>query len=160
MARVGLWGRLTSTFKPPTADSRLWAVERAVTNLHVWIFQRTNGRVLGAFDGAPLLILHHRGARTGLPRRTPMIYLPDGENLVVVASMGGQPKHPAWYHNLRAHPDVEADVRGGRRALRARRATDAEAAALWPRLSAMWPAWDVYKTRTARTFPVVICEPR
>lgn len=90
-----------------------------------------------------------------------MIYLADGENVVVVASMGGMPKNPAWFHNLTAWPDqVEIDVCGGRRAVTARRATPAEADALWPRLTEIWPAWDTYKTRTDRDFPVMILEPR
>jgi deazaflavin-dependent oxidoreductase (nitroreductase family) len=74
--------------------------------------------------------------------------------------MGGQETNPAWFHNLIAHPDVEVQIGGERRPVRARRATQAEADALWPQLTAMWPAWDTYKTRTDREFPVFFLEPR
>jgi deazaflavin-dependent oxidoreductase (nitroreductase family) len=143
----------------PRPDGPLGVLTRIATKTHVAIFKGTKGRVMGNFDGAPLLVLHHRGARSGLPRETPIIYLEDGENLVVVASMGGQEVNPAWYHNLRAHPDVEVQIGGDRRRVHARLASKAEADALWPRLTAMWPAWDTYKTRTDREFPVFFLEP-
>lgn len=157
----GVWGWITATFPAPKPGGLGWRIERAVTAAHVWVFQRTRGRVLGSFDGAPLLVLHSTGAKSGLRRRTPMIHLVDGDNLVVVASIAGNPKNPAWYYNLRAHPDdVEVDVRGGRHRVRARQADAAEAGALWPRLEALWPAWKTYQTRTDREFPVMILEPR
>ena len=88
--------------------------------------------------------------------------MPDGENLVIVASLLGAAKNPAWYHNLRAHPDdVEVDLRGGRRRVRAREATPAEAAALWPRLFQTYPPYrrtDI--SRTERELPIMILEPR
>jgi deazaflavin-dependent oxidoreductase (nitroreductase family) len=83
----------------------------------------------------------------------------DGENFVIVASIGGNPKNPAWYHNLVAHPDTEIDVPGGRR-VRARQATREEAAELWPRLTENYPPFKTYVTRTDREFPVMILEPR
>jgi deazaflavin-dependent oxidoreductase (nitroreductase family) len=138
----------------------MWRVENAVTALHVRIFRASRGRLLASFDGAPLCVLHHRGARTGVPRETPMIHLPDGERSVIVASMGGNPRNPAWYHNLRAHPDVEIETARGRARVRAREATPEEAAAYWPRLLELWPAWETYMTRTTRTFPVIVLEPR
>jgi deazaflavin-dependent oxidoreductase (nitroreductase family) len=156
----GFWGWLTATFVVPKPGSALWRVENAVNDLHVWIFQRSRGRVLGTFDGAPLLVLHTRGAKTGRPRQSPMIYLRDDERIVVVASIGGNPRNPGWYHNLRADPDAEVEIAGGRRQVRARQATAEEAAALWPRLHDMWPAWQTYKTRTDREFPVMILERR
>jgi F420H(2)-dependent quinone reductase len=107
------------------------------------------------------LILHHTGAKSGVRRQSPVIHMPDGESLVIVASLLGSPKNPAWYHNLRAHPDdVEVDVRGGRRAVRARQATREEAAELWPRLVETYPPFKTYVTRTDREFPVMILESR
>ena len=158
--RKGFYGRLTAAVKAPTDASRAWVLVRAATGLHAAVFRASGGRLMSRFDGAPLLVLHHRGARTGEPRSTPLIHLRDGENVVVVASMGGQPKNPAWYHNLRAHPEVEIELGGRRRPVSARLATPEEAARLWPRLSAMWPAWEDYKTRTEREFPVFVLEPR
>jgi deazaflavin-dependent oxidoreductase (nitroreductase family) len=144
----------------PKPDGPLFVLTKISTKLHVAIFRTTKGRLMGTFDDAPLLVLHHRGAKTGQPRQTPIIYLEDGANLVVVASMGGQDKNPSWFHNLGAHPDVEVEIRGERRPVTARRATQAEADALWPRLLRMWPAWETYKTRTDREFPVFLLEPR
>jgi deazaflavin-dependent oxidoreductase (nitroreductase family) len=132
-----------------------------MTRMHVCVFQRTRGRVGGTLDGAPLLVLHHTGAKSGVRRQSPAIHMPDGENLVIVASLLGSPRNPAWYHNLRAHPDdVEVDVRGGRRAVHARQATREEAAELWPRLVEAYPPFKTYVTRTDRKFPVMILEPR
>jgi deazaflavin-dependent oxidoreductase (nitroreductase family) len=143
----------------PKPGGPLFVLTKISTKVHVAIFKGTKGRVMGKFDDAPLLVLHHRGAKTGQPRETPIIYLEDGPNLVVVASMGGQEKNPSWFHNLIAHPDVEVQIGGERRPVHARRATQAEAAALWPRLNLMWPAWETYKTRTDREFPVFFLEP-
>jgi deazaflavin-dependent oxidoreductase (nitroreductase family) len=127
----------------------------------VCVFQRTRGLVGGTLDGAPLLILHHTGAKSGARRQSPVIHMSDGESLVIVASLLGSPKNPAWYHNLRAHPDdVEVDVRGGRRAVRARQAIREEAAELWPRLVETYRPFETYVTRTDREFPVMILEPR
>lgn len=120
----------------------------------------TKGRVGGQFDDAPVLILHHVGRRSGERRQTPLIYLRDGEDLVVVGSMGGSPKHPAWYRNVRDAPDVEVEIRGRRHPVRAREADAAERERLWPALLEMWPAWEDYTRRTERAFPVLILTPR
>ena len=157
----GLSGWISATVRAPKPGSLAWKLNTAMTVMHVRLFQRTRGRVGGTLDGAPLLILHHTGTKSGVRRQSPAIHMRDGENLVIVASLLGSPKNPAWYHNLRAHPDdVEVDVRGGRRAVRARQATRAEAARLWPRLFATYPPFQTYVTRTERELPVMILEPR
>ena len=154
-------GWISATVKAPKPGSLAWKLNTVATRMHVRIFQRTGGRIGGTLDGAPLLVLHHTGAKTGARRQSPAIHMRDGENLVVVASLLGAPKNPAWYHNLRAHPDdVEVDVRGGRRRVRARRATRAEADDLWPRLFETYPPFQTYATRTDRELPVMILEPR
>lgn len=73
-------------------------------------FQANEGRVGGIFEGAPLLLLHHTGARSGTSRINPLVYLPDGERYVIFASKAGAPTNPDWYHNLMAHPDVKIEV--------------------------------------------------
>jgi deazaflavin-dependent oxidoreductase (nitroreductase family) len=157
----GLSGWISATVKPPRPGTFGWKVNNALSRMHVRIFQRTGGRIAGTLDGAPLLVLHHTGAKSGVRRQTPTIHMPDGENYVIVASIGGNPKNPAWYHNLKANPDdVQVDVRGGRRKVRARQATPDEAAQLWPRLVQTYPAFKTYMTRTTREFPVMILEPR
>ena len=157
----GLTGWISATVRPPTPGGLGWKLNTAMTQMHVRVFQCTRGRLLGTLDGAPLLVLHHTGAKTGARRQNPTVHMPDGENLVIVASIGGNPKNPAWYHNLRAHPDeVEVDVRGGSRPVRARQATPEEAAELWPRLFKTYPPFKTYVTRTDRELPVMILEPR
>jgi deazaflavin-dependent oxidoreductase (nitroreductase family) len=154
-------GWISATVRAPEPGSLGWRLNTAMTRLHVCVFQRTRGLVGGTLDGAPLLILHHTGAKSGARRQSPVIHMSDGESLVIVASLLGSPKNPAWYHNLRAHPDdVEVDVRGGRRAVRARQATREEAAELWPRLVETYRPFETYVTRTDREFPVMILEPR
>jgi deazaflavin-dependent oxidoreductase (nitroreductase family) len=158
--RKGRWGRLTSRFAAPQPGGFGWKLENWGTALHVWLFHRSRGHILGTMDGAPVCILYHRGARTGEPRQSPVIPLLDGDRVVIVASIAGNPRHPAWYHNLKADPDVEIEVAGRRRPMRARLASAAEADELWPRLLEVWPAWEDYKRRTSRVFPVFVCEPR
>ena len=84
----------------------------------------------------------------------------DGEDLVIVASKGGYPRHPAWLHNLRAHPDTEVQIGAERIRVHAREADEAERRRLWPRLVAHNPHWERYQRRTERRVPVVILEPR
>ena len=115
---------------------------------------------MGSFDGNPVLLLHHVGRRSGEARVAPLIYLRDGDDLVVVGSMGGTPKDPAWVHNLRAAPDTEVELRGERRAVRARVADAEERERLWPRLVEHYPGFATYQARTEREIPVVILAPR
>jgi deazaflavin-dependent oxidoreductase (nitroreductase family) len=115
---------------------------------------------MGSFDGNPVLLLHHVGRRSGEQRVTPLLYLADGEDLVIVASMGGTPKHPAWFHNLTAGPATEVEVGSERRTVTARVAGAEERARLWPRLVEHYPAFARYQARTEREIPVVILSPR
>jgi len=157
----GLSGWISTKVRAPKPGTFAWKLNTAMTRMHVRLFQASGGRIGGTLDGAPLLVLHHTGAKTGARRQSPVIHMRDGEDLVVVASLLGSPKNPAWYHNLRAHPnDVEVDVRGGRRAVRARQATRNEAAELWPRLVKTYPSFTAYTARTDREFPIMILEPR
>ena len=157
----GLSGWISTKVRAPQPGTFAWKLNTEMTRMHVRLFQASGGRCAGTLDGAPLLVLHHTGAKSGARRQSPVIHMRDGENLVIVASLLGSPRNPAWYHNLRAHPDdVEVDVRGGRRAVRARRATRAEAAELWPRLVESYPPFATYATRTDRELPVMILEPR
>lgn len=156
----GIWGKLTSSVAVPDPGSWSWKVLQRSAGVNVWLYRLTGGRVGGRFDGAPVCILHHRGAKSGEARQTPLVHLVDGERVVLVASIGGRPKNPAWYHNLRAHPEIELEIRGRRRPMTARIAGPEERAELWPRLLEIWPAFEDYQARTERTIPVVVCEPR
>jgi deazaflavin-dependent oxidoreductase (nitroreductase family) len=136
-------------------------VIRAMSALNTWAYRATGGRLGGRFlRGAPVLLLTTTGARTGQRRTAPLLYLRDGDRLVVVASKGGMSKHPLWYRNLLAHPEVEVEVGRERRTMVARTAGPEERAALWPRLVAMYRAYADYQARTPREIPVVVLEPR
>jgi deazaflavin-dependent oxidoreductase (nitroreductase family) len=156
----GIWGQLTSRVPSPKPGTPLWRPWHLVTKLNVELYRRSGGRIGGRYDQAPVCILHHVGAKSGARRETPLVHLPDGDRIVLAASMGGNPRNPAWYHNLRANPDVEVEVRGDRRPVRARVVGDDERAELWPRLLEVWPAWEDYQARTSRQIPVIVLEPR
>jgi len=151
--------RLRAVPKPPPADSPFWKLVTLASRLNTALFRATNGRLGGSLGGAPVLLLHHVGAKSGTPRTVPLLFLEDGGALVIVASKGGTNRHPAWYHNLRAHPDTEVELPGGeRRRVRARVASEEERAALWPRLVAMYRPYEDYQRYTTRRIPLVILE--
>jgi len=134
---------------------------RAVSAANTWVYRLSGGRVGGRFrGGAPVLLLTTVGRKSGRPRTAPLLYLQDGENVVIVASKGGMSHHPVWYLNLEADPDVKVQIGSDRRRMRARRASDEEKAKLWPRLVAMYRDYDDYQARTDRNIPVVVLEPR
>jgi deazaflavin-dependent oxidoreductase (nitroreductase family) len=110
--------------------------------------------------GAKVIILTTTGRRSGRPRKTPLIRIPDGDRYLVVASQGGAPTHPHWYLNLVDHPEVSIQDRGQVHELHARVVTGEEKQALWPKVTAEWPDYDEYQSRTERDIPLVACEPR
>ena len=143
---------------------RLAPLVTLATNAHVSLYRLTGGRIGHTAPGAPtMLLLDHVGARSGNARTTPLLYLADGDDVVIVASAGGHPRHPAWLHNLRAHPETTVQVRDEVRPVRAREADDAERARLWPRLDAMYGGFVDYRRRAdeaGRVIPVVVLERR
>jgi deazaflavin-dependent oxidoreductase (nitroreductase family) len=112
--------------------------------------------------GLPVLLLTHRGARTGAVRETPLGFFDGGGGAVVlVASQGGMPKHPAWYFNVRAHPEVEVLIAGKRHELRAREAEGEERERLWRAVVEIAPNYGDYQRNAAdRRIPVMVLEPR
>jgi len=134
---------------------------------HVAVYRATKGRI-GATWGVgsalrkpvPTLLIDHVGNKSGRTYTTPLLYLLDGPDVVVVASTGGMAKDPQWYRNLMDHPDTQVQIRGDVRRVRARTASPEERAALWPRLVEMYADYDSYQSWTDREIPVVICEPR
>ena len=134
---------------------------KLMSDLNTWLFRLSGGWIGGRFlQGAPILLLITTGRKSGEPRTAPLLYLRDGDNLVVVASKGGMSHNPLWFRNLEADPDVEVELGAERTRMRARRATEPEKAALWPRLVSMYSDYAVYQARTARNIPVVILSPR
>lgn len=124
-------------------------------------FRANDGKVGGAFRGAPLLLLHTTGARSGRERVNPVMYQDlSGGSVAVFASKGGMPTHPDWYHNLVAHPDVTAELGTGTRRFRARTAAGDERDRIWTRQKADYPGFADYESKTERVIPVVVLEPR
>jgi len=107
-----------------------------------------------------MLLLDHIGAKTGKVRTTPLVYVADGRNLVLVASKGGHPRNPAWFHNLMANPETTVQVGSKHRVVRARVATPRERARLWPKAVETYSGYAGYQRRTEREIPLVILEPR
>lgn len=132
-----------------------------MTIANTWVYRLTNGRVWGTFlRGAPVCLVTTIGRRSKEPRTIALLYLADGDDVIIVASKGGMSKHPLWYGNLMANPDAEVQIGGVKRPMRARRVSDEEKAALWPRLTAMYPDYDDYQARTTRNIPVIRLSPR
>jgi F420H(2)-dependent quinone reductase len=140
---------------------RLWPVLRQSIRGHTVVYRATHGLVGHRLPGAPpMLLLDHVGAKSGRRRTTPLTYLREGETLVIVASKGGHPKNPSWFHNLRANPDTTVQLGSRRRPVRARVATPAERKRLWPRVVDLYGGYRAYQERTDREIPLVILEPR
>ena len=122
-------------------------------------FRANAGRVGGPFEGAPLLLLHTIGARTGQERTSPTMYRDLGGPVAVFASKAGAPTHPDWYHNLLANPEVTAEIGTDTRRFRARTATGDERARIWDQQKQDYPGFADYETKTDREIPVVILDP-
>ena len=140
---------------------RSWPLLRRLMGAHTTAYRATRGVIGHRFPGAPpSLLLDHVGARTGTKRTSPLVYTVDGENLILVASKGGYPKHPAWFHNLLAHPDTTIQVGAEQRPVRAHVATAAERKRMWPLVVSTYSGYDEYQRRTEREIPLVVLEPR
>jgi deazaflavin-dependent oxidoreductase (nitroreductase family) len=118
-------------------------------------FRAHHGQVGGQFEGAPLLLLHTTGARSGQERVNPMMYLPDGDRLLVFASKAGSDDHPAWYHNLVAHAEVTVEVGDETYAATASPLEGAERDAKYAEQAARYPGFAEYQEKTSRVIPVV-----
>jgi deazaflavin-dependent oxidoreductase (nitroreductase family) len=128
---------------------------------HVERYRQTDGEEGHEWrPGVYTLILTTKGRRSGQPRPTPLIYGTHDGDYLVVASKGGAPEPPAWYLNLQADPEAEVQVWGERFPVRARDATPEEKPELWKMMTAEWPAYDEYQTKTDRPIPVVVLERR
>jgi deazaflavin-dependent oxidoreductase (nitroreductase family) len=130
---------------------------------HTFLYQRTGGRIGHTIPGVPgkMLLLDHVGAKSGVKRTSPLLYVKDGEDLVIVASKGGFPKHPAWFHNLKANPDTTVQVGSHVLAVHARVATPEERERLWKMAVAAYHGYEDYAVRSkGREIPLVVLEPR
>ena len=152
----------------PLLRAAAWVVStRPVSWLYLHVFPHidrpllrlSRGR-LSVSLGMPVVLLETVGARSGQPRTTPLVYALDGEDVILIASKGGSPHHPAWYHNLRKHPTVHCTLRGARRRYRAREAQGAERTAAWRKALQVYPGYARYQDRAGkRRIPVFVLEP-
>ncbi len=133
---------------------------RALGKLNVPIYRATRGRLLGTWGRAPVLLLTSTGRRSGQPRTTPVVYLVEGQRIVLIGSNAGNERPPAWSLNLKADPDCEVQMGGKRRELRARVAQDEERDELWRAMNEQYAGFDDYKQRTTRDIALFVLEPR
>lgn len=142
---------------------RIWPVTRRVMGAHTFLYRRTGGRLGHRLPKLPnrFLLLDHVGAKSGIRRTSPLQYIPDGDNVAVIASKGGFPKNPAWFYNLKAHPDTTAQVGAEHRAVHARVVSDPEERQrIWANALRMYRPYEDYEARAGREIPIVVLEPR
>jgi F420H(2)-dependent quinone reductase len=135
------------------------AVRKASGKLNVPLYRLSGGRLFGKIGRAPVLLLTSTGRRSGLKRTAPVLYLADGERLIVIGSNAGSERAPAWSFNLTANPDADVEVGRERRSVRARVAEGDERDELWQRMNAQYQGFDDYKAATARDISVFVLEP-
>ncbi len=143
---------------PPAGSLRLRGLN-VLTKVNVLAYRASGGRVGGRMESAPVCILHTVGRRSGRRRETPLLYLANGDDVVLVASAGGRETAPAWWHNLRAMDVADVEIKGKRTRMAPRLAAPAERAELWPKLTAIYAPYDEYQERTTREIPVIVMSP-
>jgi deazaflavin-dependent oxidoreductase (nitroreductase family) len=140
-------------FRRPRRAGELYGQE------HVERYRATDGKEGHDWvEGAPVLLLTTTGRKSGKERTTPLIYGRSGDDVLLVASDGGAPKSPPWYHNLKANPDVGVQIWGERFRARARAATSEERPEMWRTMVGHWPYYDRYQEMTEREIPVVVLQ--
>lgn len=133
---------------------------RTFSRLNLWVYRRTGGRLLSRWKGKKCVgILTYRGRRSGQWRSTPLLYLQDGQRLVLIASNLGMSQHPKWYRCLLEHPQCAFEIDRHSRAHCARPADAHERQFYWPRLVALYGGFDRYQARVTREIPVLVLEP-
>jgi deazaflavin-dependent oxidoreductase (nitroreductase family) len=130
--------------------------------VHTFVYKHSGGRIGHHLPGvgAPMLLLDHVGAKSGIKRTSPLLYVDAGDDVAIIASKGGYPKHPAWFHNLKANPDTTIQIGTETRPIRARVATGEERDRLWDKAANAYGGYEGYQERTDRKIPVVVLERR
>jgi deazaflavin-dependent oxidoreductase (nitroreductase family) len=136
------------------------AISELFFRIHPWIYRKTGGRLLGELGGDPILLLNTHGRRSGLPRTNGLVYIEHGDGWMVAASWAGEPKHPVWYLNLMAQPNVTIQVRDRVVSVRARNLEGDERDLGWEKIVQQDPSFAEYEQRTRgiRKIPVVLFE--
>ncbi|GFG53348.1 nitroreductase [Mycolicibacterium agri] len=154
--------------KPKQLNARyVKTMMRYAGRAHAWLYRRSGGKIganwrigAGAKKPVPTLLLEHRGRKSGKLFTSPLVYITEGDNVVIVASMGGRDENPQWYYNLLADPDVHIEIGRERRPVRAALASKEEKQRLWPKLVEAYADFDTYQSWTDRDIPVFILQPR
>ena len=133
---------------------------KAFTRINVWVYRLSGGRLMNKLGGDPICLVAMTGASSGRRRVVPLMYVPCGDSVALVASQGGAPRHPVWYYNLKAYPDIVIEQGGRRRQMRAREVDGEEKARVWPVCVQHYAPYADYQKRTVRQIPVFLCEPR
>jgi deazaflavin-dependent oxidoreductase (nitroreductase family) len=136
-----------------------WAV-KLISRAHILLNRLSGGRVLNTLGGDEVCFVTMTGAKSGRKITMPLMHVPYGEGVLLVASLGGAPRNPVWYNNIAVNPDIEVRHRTRRMKLRARLATAEEKPSLWPVCDAAYAPFADYRARTTRDIPIFVCEPR
>lgn len=164
--RVSLLG-VACTVRPAMAIDYLswadrgWPLLRRLMGGHAKIYRTTHGLIGYRVPGAPaMLLLDHVGAKSGKHRTTPLVFARDGDSVILIASKGGYPKNPAWFHNLKAHPDTTIQIGSKRMNVHAHVAKPEERERLWRLAVDVYGGYEDYRRRTEREIPLIVLEPR
>ena len=139
--------------KPPPR----WLL-KTFTRINVFVYRLSGGRLMNKLAGMPIVLVTMKGARSGRTLTIPLMYVPHERGYILVASQGGAPKHPAWYHNLVKNPEIEITFEGQTRKFTARQVDEDEKATFWPTCVEYYPPYEQYQRRTERQIPVFLCE--
>ena len=129
------------------------------SGVHSGVYRATGGKLFGRMGKSPILLLNTVGRKSGKKRTSPLLYVKDGEDFVIIASKGGAPTHPAWFLNLKASPEATVEVGDREVRVRAEEADAEEKARLWQKMVEMYPTYDDYQTKTKREIPLLVLHP-
>ena len=129
------------------------------SGVHSGVYRATGGKLFGRMGKSPILLLNTVGRKSGKKRTSPLLYVKDGEDFVIIASKGGAPTHPAWFLNLKANPQATVEVGDREVRVRAEEADAEEKARLWQKMVEMYPTYDDYQTKTKREIPLLVLHP-
>jgi len=144
----------------PSTTARLpprWLL-KLFTKINVVVYKLSAGRLMNQLSGMPILLVEMTGVKSGRTRTIPLMCVPNGEGFALVASQGGAPRHPVWYHNLVAKPDVRITYAGQTKEMTVREVFDQEKTEIWEICCQYYPPYQAYQDRTDRKIPVFVCE--
>ena len=147
----------TSTEKDLSGPARL--ALKLGSRVHAGVYRATGGKLFGRMGESPILLLNTVGRKSGRKRTSPLLYVMDGDDFVIIASKGGAPTHPAWYLNLNDNPDATVEVGDREVLVRAEEAHSEEKVRLWQKMVEMYPSYDNYQSKTKREIPLLVLHP-